>query len=72
MNLSYYFYYIEFRIVLGGSEWVGLTTNEERRQKLVLMHQVSLCVFQRELNLGWNKKSGGRNIEETLWGYKNR
>ena len=56
MNLFYYFYYVEFRIALGNSKWVGLTTDEELRQKLVLMHQVSLREFQREFKFGIEDK----------------
>ena len=56
MNLFYYFYYVEFRIALGNSKWVGLTTDEELRQKLVLMHQVSLREFQREFKFGTEDK----------------
>ena len=52
---------------LGGREWVGLTTDEKRQKKLLLMHQSSLCEFQ-----GRKTKSGGENIEDALWGYKYR
>ena len=44
----YYFYYVEFRIALVGGCKVGLTTDEEiwkKREKIVLMHQLSLCKF---------------------------
>ena len=37
---------------MGGSKRVVLTTNKEFWYKLVLMHQASLCAFQRELKFG--------------------
>ena len=51
---------------------VGLTTEEDLRQKLVLMHQSSLCKFFDNPNLGLKTKSGGRNTELALWGLKKR
>ena len=33
-------------LALGGDCDVGLTTNEEPQNKLLLMHQASLCEFQ--------------------------
>ena len=41
---------------MGGSEWLGLMTNKEHRQKLVIMHQASLCEFQREFEFGMEEK----------------
>ena len=37
---------------MGGDCEAGLTTEEELRKKLVLMHQASLCEFQREFKFG--------------------
>ena len=51
LNLLYYYYNVECIIALGGSEWLGLTTNEELRKKLVLM-----CKFQREFKFGTEDK----------------
>ena len=47
-------------------------TNEEIQMKLVLMHQVSLCGFQKEFKFGTEGKNGGRNIEVALWRKKNK
>ena len=52
----YYLYYLEFRISIVRDCEVGLTTDEELRKKLVLMHQVSLCEFQREFKFGMEEK----------------
>ena len=41
---------------MGGSKRVGVTINEERHKKLVLMYQVSLCEFQREFKFGMEEK----------------
>ena len=43
-------------------------TNYERQQKLFLMHQTSLCEFQRYLKFGMEDKIGGGNVEEAFWG----
>ena len=44
----------------------GVKTNKEHWKKLVLIHQVSLCKFQRNSNLVWNINCGGRNTEDAL------
>ena len=41
---------------MGGSEWLGLTNNEEHWKKLVFMHQASLYEFQGELKFGTEDK----------------
>ena len=41
---------------MGGSKWVGLMTNDERPQKLVLMHQASLREFQGLFKFGMEDK----------------
>ena len=43
---------------MGGRKWVGLTTNEERQQKLVLMHQASLLDFQQDYKFKTEEKKG--------------
>ena len=43
-------------------------TDEDIRHKLLLMHQASLCKFQRELQFGMEDKNGVRNTEDALWG----
>ena len=40
-------YDVEWRKVMGTNQWVGLTVDKERRHKLVLIHQLSQCGFQR-------------------------
>ena len=57
---------------MGGSKYVALTTDKERQQKLVWMHQAYLRGFQKELKFGIEDKSSSRNTEVSLWGYKNR
>ena len=56
---------------MGGNCEVGLPTDKEPRHKLGMIHRASLCEFQRYFELGWKAKSGGRNTEVSLWGYKN-
>ena len=54
---------------------MGLTTDEERQQKLMLMHQASLCEFQRYQIWDGRQKAaveiqnmlrGGRNTENLI------
>ena len=52
--------------MVGGCR-VGFANNKESWQKMVLMHQLSMCEFQIELKFGTEKKGAGRNIELTLW-----
>ena len=42
----------------GGRCGVGVMTDKERQKKWVLIHQASLCEFQREFKFG---------MEEKLW-----
>ena len=41
---------------MGGGHGVGLTNDNERRKKLVMMHQASLSEFQREPRFGMEDK----------------
>ena len=41
---------------MGVNEWVGLTNDKDKCQKLVLMHEASLCEFQREFKFGLEDK----------------
>ena len=41
---------------MGGDCWVGLTTNEEIRQKLVLVQQSSMSEFEIEFIFGTEDK----------------
>ena len=50
---------------MGIRKWVGLTTNEEYQQKLVLMHQVYLREIQREFKFGMEDK-------KWWWKYRSR
>ena len=52
---------------MGGIKIVGVTTNEERHKKLVLMYQTFMCEFQRELKFEMEENSGGRNRDDALW-----
>ena len=52
------------------SQWVGLTKNEEHRQKWVMMHQSSLCEFQKEIKIWDQRQKLALEIQKSLYGDK--
>ena len=55
------FLFLLYGVAAGGGYGLGLTTNKDSWQKLVLVHQTSLCEFQRELKF---------EMEEKIWRQK--
>ena len=67
---NYILIFLLCRLEVDGVCGVGLTTNEERQKKLVLMHQESLCEFKNNLYSRWKKILVG-GIQKTLYGGRN-
>ena len=43
-------------ISIGGRKRVGVTTNDKRHKKVVMIYQAPLCEFQREFKFGMEEK----------------